>query len=165
MTLADVADIKLVSGASFIYREQQERYVPIKFSVRGRDLGTTVLDAQHRIEQQVTLPGGYRLEWVGEFGNLQEALGRLEIVVPLAILLPDLSAIGYLRGTRVGARVYNLFHITALPGALVAIGWSQNLSLASALALIWLAHIGMDRVLGYGLKYDDDFQHTHLSRQ
>jgi heavy metal efflux system protein len=87
VTLADLADIKLVSGASFIYREQQERYVPIKFSVRGRDLGTTVLDAQHRIEQQVTVPGGYRLEWVGEFGNLQEALGRLEIVVPLAILL------------------------------------------------------------------------------
>jgi len=70
-----------------IYREQQERYVPIKFSVRGRDLGTTVLDAQARIAQQVTLPSGYRLEWVGEFGNLQEALGRLEIVVPLAILL------------------------------------------------------------------------------
>jgi hypothetical protein len=91
--------------------------------------------------------------------------GRSWWLLPLAILLPDLSAIGYLRGTRVGARVYNLFHITALPGALVAIGWSQNLSLASALALIWLAHIGMDRVLGYGLKYDDDFQHTHLSRQ
>ena len=87
VALADLADIKLVSGASFIYREQQERYVPIKFSVRGRDLGTTVLDAQHRIEQQITLPGGYRLEWVGEFGNLQEALGRLEIVVPIAILL------------------------------------------------------------------------------
>jgi heavy metal efflux system protein len=87
VALADLADIKLVSGASFIYREQQERYVPIKFSVRGRDLGTTVLDAQHRIEQQITLPGGYRLEWVGEFGNLQDALGRLEIVVPIAILL------------------------------------------------------------------------------
>jgi len=87
VTLADLADIKLVSGASFIYREQQERYVPIKFSVRGRDLGTTVLDAQERIAQQINLPGGYRLEWVGEFGNLQEALGRLEIVVPIAILL------------------------------------------------------------------------------
>ncbi len=87
VALADLADIKLVSGASFIYREQQERYVPIKFSVRGRDLGTTVLDAQRRIEDQVTLPGGYRLEWVGEFGNLQEALGRLEVVVPIAILL------------------------------------------------------------------------------
>jgi len=87
VALADLADIQLVSGASFIFREQQERYVPIKFSVRGRDLGTTVLDAQQRIEDQLTLPGGYRLEWVGEFGNLQEALGRLEIVVPIAILL------------------------------------------------------------------------------
>ncbi len=87
VTLADLADIRLVSGASLIYREQQERYVPIKFSVRGRDLGTTVLDAQARIAQQVNLPSGYRLEWVGEFGNLQEALGRLEIVVPVAILL------------------------------------------------------------------------------
>jgi cobalt-zinc-cadmium resistance protein CzcA len=87
LTLADVADVGLVSGASFIYREQQERYVPIKFSVRGRDLGTAVLEAQRKVDEQVTLPGGYRLEWVGEFGNLQEALGRLEIVVPLAILL------------------------------------------------------------------------------
>ncbi len=87
VTLGDLADIKLVSGASFIYREQQERYVPIKFSVRGRDLGTTVLDAQQRIDDQITLPGGYRLEWVGEFGNLQDALARLEVVVPLAFLL------------------------------------------------------------------------------
>jgi cobalt-zinc-cadmium resistance protein CzcA len=87
VTLADVADINLASGASFIYREQQQRYVPIKFSVRGRDLGTAVLEAQRRVEQEVTLPGGYRLEWVGEFGNLQEALGRLEFVVPIAILL------------------------------------------------------------------------------
>jgi heavy metal efflux system protein len=87
VTLADVADINLTSGASFIYREQQQRYVPIKFSVRGRDLGTAVLEAQRRVEQEVTLPGGYRLEWVGEFGNLQEALGRLEFVVPIAILL------------------------------------------------------------------------------
>ena len=73
--LADVADVQLVSGAAFIYREQQQRYVPIKFSVRGRDLGGAVLEAQHGSTPQVLLPGGYRLEWVGEFGNLQEALG------------------------------------------------------------------------------------------
>jgi len=85
--LADVADINLVSGASFIYREQQQRYIPIKFSVRGRDLGTAVLEAQRKVEEQVKLPGGYRLEWVGEFGNLQDALHRLEISVPLALLL------------------------------------------------------------------------------
>jgi cobalt-zinc-cadmium resistance protein CzcA len=87
LTLADVADVGLATGASFIYREQQERYVPIKFSVRGRDLGTAVLEAQRKVDEKVVLPGGYRLEWVGEFGNLQDALGRLEIVVPIAILL------------------------------------------------------------------------------
>ena len=87
VALADVADVHLVSGASFIYREQQQRYVPIKFSVRGRDLGTAVLEAQRRVNSEVLIPGGYRLEWVGEFGNLQDALGRLGIVVPLAILL------------------------------------------------------------------------------
>jgi cobalt-zinc-cadmium resistance protein CzcA len=87
LSLADVAEVELATGASFIYREQQERYVPIKFSVRGRDLGTAVLEAQRKVDDKVVLPGGYRLEWVGEFGNLQEALGRLEIVVPIAILL------------------------------------------------------------------------------
>jgi heavy metal efflux system protein len=85
--LTDVAAVRLTSGASFIYREGQERYIPIKFSVRGRDLGTTVLDAQKRVEEGVTVPGGYHLEWVGEFGNLQEAISRLEIVVPIAIAL------------------------------------------------------------------------------
>ncbi len=85
--LTDVASVKLTSGASFIYREGQERYIPIKFSVRGRDLGTTVLNAQKKVEEAVTIPGGYHLEWVGEFGNLQEAISRLEIVVPIAIAL------------------------------------------------------------------------------
>ena len=59
---------------SFIYREDQERYIPIKFSVRGRDLGSAVLEAQHKSTHAVKLPGGYHLEWVGEFGNLREAM-------------------------------------------------------------------------------------------
>jgi cobalt-zinc-cadmium resistance protein CzcA len=85
--LTDVANVHLTSGAAFIYRENQERYIPVKFSVRGRDLGTTVLEAQKKIADEVLLPGGYHLEWVGEFGNLQEAIGRLAVVVPLAIVL------------------------------------------------------------------------------
>jgi cobalt-zinc-cadmium resistance protein CzcA len=85
--LSDLAQVTLTSGASFIYREQQERYVPVKFGVRGRDLGSTVLEAQHRVETELKLPPGYRLEWVGEFGNLQGALQRLSIAVPGAILL------------------------------------------------------------------------------
>jgi heavy metal efflux system protein len=85
--LADVADVTLLSGPSFIYREHQERYIPIKFSVRGRDLGSAVLEAQRTVAREVRLPPGYRLEWVGEFGNLQDALQRLEVVVPLSIAL------------------------------------------------------------------------------
>ena len=87
VALEDVASVRLVSGAAFIYREQQQRYVPIKFSVRGRDLGGTVLEAQHAVDAQVALPGGYRLEWVGEFGNLRQAAARLSIAVPLSIAL------------------------------------------------------------------------------
>jgi cobalt-zinc-cadmium resistance protein CzcA len=85
--LSDLASVQLVSGASFIYRENQERYIPIKFSVRGRDLGTAVLEAQNKVREQVLIPGGYHLEWVGEFGNLEEALGRLSVVVPISIAL------------------------------------------------------------------------------
>jgi cobalt-zinc-cadmium resistance protein CzcA len=85
--LSEVAKVNLVSGASFIYREQQERYIPIKFSVRGRDLGSAVLEAKQRVADTVKMPGGYRLDWVGEFGELQEALHRLEIVVPISLML------------------------------------------------------------------------------
>jgi cobalt-zinc-cadmium resistance protein CzcA len=85
--LREVASIKLVSGASFIYREQQQRYLPIKFSVRGRDLGSTVLEAQRKVAAEVSLPPGYRLEWVGEFGNLQDAISRLKLIIPITILL------------------------------------------------------------------------------
>jgi cobalt-zinc-cadmium resistance protein CzcA len=86
-TLGDVAHIAMVSGASFIYREGEERYVPVKFGVRGRDLGTTVLEAKQLVAQRVPLPTGYHLEWVGQFGNLQEAVGRLAVAVPAAICL------------------------------------------------------------------------------
>lgn len=85
--LSDVATVRLVSGAAFIYRENQERYLPIKFSVRGRDLGGAVQEAQRKIAERVRLPSGYRAEWVGEFGELQEALGRLQIAVPLSLAL------------------------------------------------------------------------------
>jgi cobalt-zinc-cadmium resistance protein CzcA len=83
--LTDVAKVNQVSGPSFIYRENQERYIPVKFSVRDRDLGGAVLEAQRKVVEQVALPAGSRLEWVGEFGDLQDALERLKIVVPLSI--------------------------------------------------------------------------------
>ena len=85
MPLSEVAKVKLTSGPAFIYREQQQRYVPIKFSVRGRDVGSAVLEAQKKVAESVVLPAGSRLEWVGEVENLQDALKRLRILVPVSI--------------------------------------------------------------------------------
>src|SRR5208337_993584 len=85
--LTELAGISLDTGASYIYHERNQRYIPIKFSVRGRDLGSTVKEAQGRIAQNVKLPSGYRVEWAGEFGELQEATKRLEFIVPITLFL------------------------------------------------------------------------------
>jgi hypothetical protein len=84
-------------------------------------------------------------------------------LVPAAILLPDLFMAGYLGGTKLGAVAYNLGHAYPLPVVLSLIGISTHHPLVLALGLIWLAHIGMDRALSYGLKYDSAFTHTHLA--
>ncbi len=112
--LTDLAEVKLVSGASFIYRENQERYIPIKFSVRNRDLGGAVQEAQQRIAAQVHLPPGTRLEWVGEFGELQDAVKRLAVVVPLSIFM-----IGVLLYMNFGSIRQMLLAASVVPMALV----------------------------------------------
>lgn len=83
--LRDVARISLDTGASYIYHERNERFVPVKFSVRGRDLGSTVEEAQRRIAEHVPLPPGYHLTWAGEFNDLQQAKQRLAVVLPIAV--------------------------------------------------------------------------------
>ena len=78
------------------------------------------------------------------------------------VLAPDLSFVGYLAGPRVGAAAYNAAHTTVGPIALALVGVLAPSPLAVAIALIWLAHVGADRLLGYGLKYDAGFGFTHL---
>jgi len=85
--LSELANITLDTGASWIYHESGERFIPVKFSVRDRDLGGTVAEAQARIAKNVKLPAGYRLVWSGEFGELQTAKHRLEIIVPVSLVL------------------------------------------------------------------------------
>jgi cobalt-zinc-cadmium resistance protein CzcA len=146
--LADVADVRLVSGAAFIYREHQERYVPIKFSVRGRDLGSAVLEAQRKVESQVQLPGGYRLEWVGEFGNLKEAVARLSVAIPLSlalILLLLYLNFSSLRDALLAASVIPM----ALLGGILALWISGTpFSVSSAIGFVALFGIAaMDGIL------------------
>ena len=85
--LSDIATITLDTGATYIYRESNERYIPIKFSARGRDLGSTVSEVQHRIAQEVHLPQGYRIIYAGEFEALQQAKARMMIAIPVAFCL------------------------------------------------------------------------------
>ena len=85
--LSELATITLDTGAAWIYHESVQRFIPVKFSVRGRDLGGTVEEAQQQIAKNVKLPPGYRLIWAGEFGDLQEAKKRLEIIVPISLVL------------------------------------------------------------------------------
>ncbi len=85
--LSEIATISLDTGASYIFHERNARFIPIKFSVRGRDLGSTVAEAQERIARNVTLPNGYRIIWAGEFEELQQAKARLAVVVPISLLM------------------------------------------------------------------------------
>ena len=146
--LEDVADVRLVSGAAFIYREQQQRYVPIKFSVRGRDLGSAVLEAQRAVDAKGLLPGGYRLEWVGEFGNLQEAIARLSVAVPFSIALIVLLLylrFGGLRDALLAASVIPM----ALLGGIFSL-WVTGIAFSVSSAIGFVALFGiaaMDGIL------------------
>ncbi|MGH7230451.1 MAG: efflux RND transporter permease subunit, partial [Nitrospiraceae bacterium] len=84
--LKQLARITMQTGAFIIYRENNERYIPIKFSVRGRDLASTVEEAQARLSVDVTLPERYRLEWAGQYDQLKREQQRLTLIVPLSLL-------------------------------------------------------------------------------
>ena len=98
--LSELAEITFDTGASYIYHESNQRYIPIKFSVRGRDLGSTVADAQQRIARNVKLPTGYRIEWAGEFEELQQAKARLAIIVPVSLAIILLLLYGLFNSLR-----------------------------------------------------------------
>jgi cobalt-zinc-cadmium resistance protein CzcA len=85
--LRELAAISLDTGPAYIYHEAMDRDIPVKFSVRGRDLGSTVADVQERISRNIKFPRGYRLEWAGEFEDLQLAKQRLAVFVPMSLAL------------------------------------------------------------------------------
>jgi cobalt-zinc-cadmium resistance protein CzcA len=138
--LRELATISLDTGASYIYHEATKRYLPIKFSVRDRDLGSTVAEAQERIARNIKLPIGYRLSWAGEFQDLQLAQHRLEIVVPVALVL-------------ILALLYTLFNslrdsLLALAGIPFAIGGGIIALYVTGLAFSISSAIGFISLFG-----------------
>ncbi len=84
--LGAVADVSLKEGAFMIYRENGRRYIPVKFSVRGRDLAGTIQDVQTRIRAKVHLPQGYHYEWAGEYESLRQEERRMAVVIPISLV-------------------------------------------------------------------------------
>ncbi len=85
--LKEIADIKTLTGPAFIYRDNNMRYIAVKFSIRGRDLGSTIEEAQRKVNEAIPLPQGYKMTWNGEFENQQRASATLAKVVPICLLV------------------------------------------------------------------------------
>jgi heavy metal efflux system protein len=141
--LRDVADITKQTGASYIYREDNSRYIPIKFSVRDRDLESTIAEADTKIRQSVKLPSGYHFEWAGEFQELQEAVKRLEIVVPASILLILCLLYANFRSLRDSLLVLGAGPPALIGGILALVITRTTFSISAAVGFISLFGVSM----------------------
>jgi heavy metal efflux system protein len=162
--LKQLATVTMQTGAFTIYRENNERYIPIKFSVRGRDLEGTVTEAEALIHQQVTLPERYRMEWHGEYDQLQDEKKRLMTIVPVSLVVIFLLAFLALDSLR-----DSLLVLCAVPFALVggvlsllltgtdfsisaAVGFISLFGVAIQGGLILIVRIQDRRKAGYDLR-------------
>jgi heavy metal efflux system protein len=159
--LSDFTSIMLDTGASYIFRERNQRFVPIKFSVRGRDLASAVEEAQQRINQNVKLPAGYRIDWAGEFEWLQQAKKRLGIILPITFVLIMVLLYGLFNSFRnsllallglpfaIGGGIFGLYAFGLNFSISAAIGF-VSLFGVSVMSGILIIH-GYHRVAGTGL--------------
>ena len=160
--LRDIADISLDTGATYIYHESNERFIPVKFSVRGRDLGSTVAEIQQRIGDEVQLPSGYRIQYAGEFEELQQAKARMQILIPaaLALILVLLYAL-------FSSFTYSLLTLGAVPftvacGVLALYVSGQVISISAVIGFVSLLGVSvMDGILI--LTYFKDLRSKGLS--
>jgi cobalt-zinc-cadmium resistance protein CzcA len=138
VALGQLANVRIEDGASMIYREGESRYIAIAYSVRGRDLGSTVRDAMQRVARQVPLPPGYRLDWAGEYESQQRANRRLELIIPITLLLICLllySMFGSFRWTTV---VLLGVGLAPLGGFLALLATGTHFSVSSGIGFLAL---------------------------
>ncbi|HYK63235.1 MAG TPA: efflux RND transporter permease subunit, partial [Bryobacteraceae bacterium] len=138
VSLAQLADTKTLDGASEIYRENNQRYVAIKYSVRGRDLGSAVEEAIRKVKEQVKLPPGYHIDWAGEYESQQRAQRRLAIIIPLTLLLIFMILYSMFRSFKWSGLI--LMNVAMAPvGGLLALYLSgTNLSVSSGVGFLAL---------------------------
>jgi cobalt-zinc-cadmium resistance protein CzcA len=126
------------SGASYIYRENNQRYIPIKFSVRGRDLGSSVGEAQRKVAENIKFPQGYHAEWSGEFGELKEAEARLAYIVPISILLIIILLYSTFNSLRDSLLVLVSIPFAVIGGIIALFITGTNFSVSAAVGFISL---------------------------
>ena len=141
VSLGEVTDIKVEDGASMINREGNQRYIALKYSVRGRDLGSTVEEAMMKVNRQVKLPQGYTLDWAGEYESQKRADRRLAIVIPITLLVIMLVLYSMFRSFKWGFLV--LFNLGMAPlGGLLAL-WITGTHFSVSSGVGFLALFGV----------------------
>jgi heavy metal efflux system protein len=141
VSLGELCDITIDDGASMIYREGNQRYIALKYSVRGRDLGSTVEEAMSKVNKQVKLPQGYTLDWAGEYESQKRANHRMAIVIPLTILVIMLVLYSMFRSFKWGLLV--LLNLSMAPlGGLLAL-WITGTHFSVSTGVGFLALFGV----------------------
>jgi cobalt-zinc-cadmium resistance protein CzcA len=138
VSLAQLCDIQLLDGASEVYRESNQRYVAIKYSVRGRDLGGAVGEAIDKVGKQVKLPTGYHIDWAGEYKSQQRAARRLAIIIPLTLLLIFLILYSMFKSMKWASLILMNVAMAPVGGALALFFTGTNLSVSSGVGFLAL---------------------------
>ena len=144
VSLAQLSQVKLEDGASTIYREGNSRYIAIKYSVRGRDLGSTVREAIEQVRQKVQLPEGYHLDWTGEYESQQRANKRLAIIVPITVLLMSLILYSAFNSWKWVGLILAVVMLSPLGGFISLLVTGTHFSVSSGLGFLALMGVSVE---------------------
>jgi cobalt-zinc-cadmium resistance protein CzcA len=138
VSLAQLCQVQQTDGASEIYREGNQRYVAIKYGVRGRDLGSAVEEAMRKVGQQVQLPPGYHIDWAGEYASQQRAQRRLAIIIPLTLLVIFMILYGMFDSMKWAALILATVAMAPIGGIVALFLTGTNFSVSSGIGFLAL---------------------------
>ena len=138
VSLAQLTNVKVLDGGSEIYRESNSRYVAVKFSVRGRDLGSTVEEAIGKVTAQVKLPTGYTIDWAGEYESQKRSQRRLALVLPVTILLIYIILYLMFNSTKWSLLILTNIAMTPIGGLVALLITATNFSVSSGVGFLAL---------------------------
>jgi heavy metal efflux system protein len=138
VSLAQLTKVKVLDGGSEIYREENSRYVAVKFSVRGRDLGSTVDEAIKKVNTSVKLPTGYTLDWAGEYESAKRSQRRLLVVLPLTILLIYILLYTMFKSIKWALLILTNIAMAPIGGLLALLVTGTNFSVSSGVGFLAL---------------------------